>query len=279
MTAPPPSFIVPSTSAHTHTIILLHGRGSTGADFAIDLLECVVLNHTSPSPSPSLRTTNLPQRFPTCKWVFPSAKSRYSTVFREELTEWFDIVSLTDPAARQDLQKPGLVESARSLIALVREELQSVSADRLIVGGISQGYAAAALVFVALDLRIADFVGLSGWMPFAEELLTVAVGFGREVDGTPDRLATAVARDVLGLREGDLAGEAPAGAWAQTAIFLGQEKNDNVVACQLGQTARDLFAACGAQPVWRTYDSGDHWIQEPDEIADLVEFLDRCMTS
>jgi len=36
---------------------------------------------------------SLPQTFPSWKWVFPSSQERYSTVFQEELDEWFDIYS------------------------------------------------------------------------------------------------------------------------------------------------------------------------------------------
>ncbi len=33
------------------------------------------------------------ESFPSWKWVFPSSQECYSTVFQEELDEWFDIYS------------------------------------------------------------------------------------------------------------------------------------------------------------------------------------------
>jgi len=84
---------------------------------------------------------NLRQTFPSCKWVFPSSQERYSTVFQEELDEWFDIYSLTDPAAREELQLEGLRDSINFLQALISEEVNIMTSDRVILLGLSQGSA------------------------------------------------------------------------------------------------------------------------------------------
>ena len=272
MTPPTETFIGPPTLAHTHTIILLHGRGSTGPEFASELFESTV-----PSPTNSSQQLTLPSRFPSCKWIFPSATPRSSTVFPGEPTGWFDLASLTQPESSPDLQRPGLQDAVRSLLRLIRREPQSVPLENVILGGISQGYATAALVLMALDRRLGGFVGLSGWMPFAsriEEAVTAGGGLDRL---SPSRLATAAVRDILELEDEDIASGAAVGGWAQTIIFLAHETVDNVVACDLGRLARGVFEACGASPSWHEYDSDSNGIRVPDEIDALVHFLDECV--
>jgi lysophospholipase-2 len=153
--------------AHTHTLILLHGRGSSGPEFASELLESTTT------------TTNrtIAQELPSWKLVFPTALSRHSAVFQEDITEWFDIYSLTNPAVEASLQLEGLREGIAYVRALVNAELKDVPAERLVVSGISQR--AAVAVHWRDGRRLRGFVGLSTWMPFASELRRPA-GKGKE---------------------------------------------------------------------------------------------------
>jgi predicted esterase len=51
---------------------------------------------------------------------------------------WFDISSLTDVMARQD--EEGMLKSVHTVHKLITEEVDAgISADRIIVGGFSQG--------------------------------------------------------------------------------------------------------------------------------------------
>ena len=84
---------------------------------------------------------NLRDTFSGCKWVFPSSQERYSTVFQEELDEWFDIYSLSDPSQREDLQIEGLHDSVEFIQSVINHECTLVSPDRVIVLGLSQGSA------------------------------------------------------------------------------------------------------------------------------------------
>jgi len=84
---------------------------------------------------------NLPQTFPSCKWIFPSSQERYSTVFQEGLDEWFDIYSLTDSAAREELQLQILHDSIKFLQASISDEVKIMSSDRVILLGLSMGCA------------------------------------------------------------------------------------------------------------------------------------------
>ena len=265
-------FLVNPVTAHTYTVILLHGRGSTGEEFAEELFECIMENSAA-----QLDQLNLKQLFPTCKWIFPNAKLRYSAVFQEEMTEWFDIYSLTNPHERQELQKEGLTEAAQLLEELIHEELDKVPPRNLILGGISQGYATAALTLIGLDIRMAGFFGLSDWMPFREQIKVEALSTSKEGLSSAHAV-TAAARKILGLTDKAGTEKTQEGAgWSSTPIFLGHEEHDPVVACKLGKAACEVFRACEGKPEWHVYNSGDHWIQEPDEISDLIHFLAKCM--
>lgn len=265
---PRPHVIHPQ-AAHTHTIILLHGRGSSGHEFADDLFECEVESESEPS----IRIT-LSQRFPNCKWIFPTTRKRYSTTFQEEWREWFDTVSLADPSQREDLQVGGLSESVLALITLINEESAYVMPNNIILGGISQGYATAAHVLMALNVRLAGFVGLSGWMPFARQIKKA----GRDKPGHQmANAATDFVRANLGLEDTSVRLIADRGCWDGTPVFLGHELHDEAVSCDLGEEAKVTLAAVGANTVWHTYDSGEHWLKEPEEVEDIVKFIDQCL--
>lgn len=153
--------------SHTHTVILLHGRGSTAKEFAEDLF--------------SLRTKesreSLQEYFPTVRWVFPDAGQRWCTAFGEERSAWFDTVSLDDLALSQDLQVPGLQDSVRLTVKTILDEVEKLDGkvERVVLGGFSQGSAVALWsLFTGADKtvdRLGAFVGLSAWMPFTREAL------------------------------------------------------------------------------------------------------------
>ena len=72
----PTPHVIPPLALHTHTIILLHGRGSNGPEFAEELLEARTSNGLS-----------LQEHLPGWKWVFPTSQTRFSTLFREDISE------------------------------------------------------------------------------------------------------------------------------------------------------------------------------------------------
>ncbi|KAE8551173.1 hypothetical protein TMatcc_009276 [Talaromyces marneffei ATCC 18224] len=165
---PTPFSIHPICPKHTHTFIVLHGRGSNGERFGCELLDSV----------------NLRARLPTVKFVFPTASKRRSTVLKKiPINQWFDNYCLDDPNQRTDLQVEGLMETAQFLRELINNEAHILSDGtgesgyrRVILGGLSQGCAAA--VFTLLGGGIGEsgnerpgaFFGMSGWLPFEKQL-------------------------------------------------------------------------------------------------------------
>ena len=110
---------------------MLHGRGSTGKEFADDFLTST-LSDESP----------MHEKLPGWRWVFPSSQVPVlrSTAFQEDIPAWFEAHSLTDITTRQDLQVSGIRDSVNYIISIIVEEVERLGGDsqRLVLGGISQ---------------------------------------------------------------------------------------------------------------------------------------------
>lgn len=90
------------------------------------------------------------------------------------LTQWFDIVSLKDPSYRSHTQVEGLGESFHEIFNLINEESTKIPHKNIILGGLSQGCAMTLICMLGLDFSIGGFIGMSGWMPFRDEIEKLA---------------------------------------------------------------------------------------------------------
>ncbi|CAG7934639.1 unnamed protein product [Penicillium olsonii] len=161
---PAPLVVQPLGAEHTHTIIALHGRGSNAERFGRELLA----------------SADLKTRLPTVKFVFPTASKRRSTILKKiPINQWYDNYSLENPGERTDLQIDGLNETAEFIRGLIDAEAQLLNdkkAKNIILLGLSQGCAAAIFALLggwadsSRETPIGAFVGMSGWLPFEEEL-------------------------------------------------------------------------------------------------------------
>lgn len=279
----PEPHIIPPTASHTHTMVLLHGRGSNGWDFAEELFE-----------GESFSERTLPRHFPGFKWVFPTAHPSYSTVFDEDLVEWFDIYSLTDPSVEEELQIDGLAESVAFVQSLLVKEVQilgSSASNRVVLGGISQGCAVAIIALLTGECRIGAFLGFNGWMPLMDRVKkVVSETSGHDASSRKkcERIAVAL-NSSLGLGGGgdhhllgdmlDNAADVPqAGHLLHTPSFLSHTADDEVIDIILGKQMRDTLCSTGLHAVvWKEYESGGHWIPEPEGFEDVVEFLSEVV--
>jgi len=57
---------------------------------------------------------------------------------------------------------PGLQESIRDVLSLIREEAQTASLERIILSGISQGCAIAILTLLSSGIDLGGFIGQYG---------------------------------------------------------------------------------------------------------------------
>ena len=92
------------------------------------------------------RILDLSTLIPHTKFIFPSAKQLPAKCYdyQETLNQWFDIESISETTRNEDLQIPGLRESAIYLRQIIDEEIaRGTPAERIILAGLSQGCATA----------------------------------------------------------------------------------------------------------------------------------------
>ena len=298
----PAPLIFPSTSTHTHTLIVLHGRGSNATNFSTSFLSArTSSNHT------------LQQLFPGLKFIFPTAKKRRAVRYNRSWTnQWFDNYSLEDPAKRQELVYDGLRESAGFIHELIRSELEIVGARNVVLAGLSQGCAMGLHALLSFEgdgeqgsdsgagpeghdgstrngeaTPLGGFIGMSGWLPLAHDISEEAWPAHvcededffandegpREVD-TPEKRqirAANVVRDIVDLTALST-GSKKSPCFARTPVFLGHGMGDGKVNICLGERAYRILERLEIPVTWKTYDFG-HWWKEPEEIDDIVSFL------
>lgn len=154
-------YVLPPTTTHSHTIIMLHGRDSVASEFAQELFE---------SQASDSRT--LPQIYPGVKWIFPNSGLLKSERFDMELSQWFDMWSTEKPHDKEELSRVGIEKATARIVDLVRVEAQSVPLDHIFLGGISQGAAVAIHSLLQSSLQLGGYLGT--WLPFHEEVKTGA---------------------------------------------------------------------------------------------------------
>ena len=95
--------VVDPTALHTHTLIMLHGRGSNAQRFAHDM------SH-----------------------IFPQAPLRRCTARkRMKMNVWFDSASFEDPSIHEHLHIEGIHENARVLGEIIQAEAELVGLNRV----------------------------------------------------------------------------------------------------------------------------------------------------
>jgi lysophospholipase-2 len=236
MTLPSDLHIVPPSAPHTHTIIFLHGRGSTANTFCNELFE-----------SQDSYDRFFVDIFPSVKWVFPCAKKIWAATEGEEMHQWFDMVSVQDPQEDVEVQRPGLEESAGELMNIIRKEVDVVGWDNVILAGISQGCATAIYTLLMSQVRVGGFIGLCGWMPLAKEVEDEMEAWGSDevVFKTPVLLQHC-REDVV------------------VPIANGEDLRDRLMG--LGMHVRwECFEDGGLSPA--------HWMNEPEGMNSVVQFI------
>jgi predicted esterase len=270
---------------HTHSIILLHGRGSNAQRFGPELLSIQL-------PSSDM---TLPERFPGARFIFPTAKLRRSAVLKRVVTsQWFDNFSLDDPDQRQDLQYEGLYESAVFVHGLIKNEAKAVGIGNVTIGGLSQGCAMAFHVLMSFDADghgpLGGFMGMSSWLPFHKQLDRLSQGEFADIDestkGDDDPFAaeqlmnedldlSAGQRAIRYVREVimDLEPCPVQEALMAVPIWMGHGCLDEKVSVNLGSRASATMEALGWKTMWNTYKELGHWYSA-EELEDMAEFLD-----
>ncbi|KAF4630020.1 hypothetical protein G7Y89_g8131 [Cudoniella acicularis] len=105
-------------------------------------------HYRCPFRSKSSDGRSLAETFPSIRWVFPTAKLRYSaqrdfefstSSFAEALkdeeiiSQWFDVWDLRMPDDRTEFMIPALQESVRDIVQIIGEEAKMVPLERIIL--------------------------------------------------------------------------------------------------------------------------------------------------
>lgn len=302
--------IIPAETQHTHTIILLHGRGSTGEEFAEELFETAALS-SGLIPTSSTATTPTPSQhgFPQgLRWVFPSSREHWSSVFQENMPAWFEAQSTSssspkDSASAQDLQVVrDISDSVTHVRRIMEDELQLLNGDseKLALGGISQGGAIALWTLLSeqyqliLERRkLGAFIGLSTWLPLAADVRAIlerkemeaeTQAVVTDIGSTPSDVFVFVEHIMSPLKNQlqhfikDDNQTLP--LQLSTPVFIGHGVDDAYVDVELGREATNLLTSIGLVVSWKEYRGAEqegHWIKAPEEIDDMRSFLLNSM--
>ena len=181
------------------SIIILHGLGADGADFL--------------SFGDQIDLSSVGQ----VRYVLPRAPVRPVTINNGyEMRAWYDVLG-QQIDRRED--EAGLRESMREVQALIdRERARGVAANRIVLGGFSQGCAMALLAGLRYPERLAGLVCMSGYLPLAG--------------------STAAERH---------------DANALVPIFMAHGQRDGVIPMDRASASRDALAKLGYSVQWHEY--------------------------
>lgn len=221
MTEPTPLEI--QTQAHANVaLICLHGLGADGAGLA-GLADELRLR-----PDPGVR------------FIFPDAPVRPVTLNGGmTMPAWYDLFGIDAFSPEDDA---GIQASAAAIRALIdREVARGIDSRRVVLAGFSQGGALALYTGLRCPLPLGGIVGLSTYLPLAQQCLAPNVPLN----------------------------PAP--------VFLAHGTADTVVPPALGEHAAQGLRARGMDVQWRTYPMA-HAVH-PAELADLSTWLTRHLTA
>jgi phospholipase/carboxylesterase len=133
----------------TCSMILLHGLGASGQDL-VDI------------------TTALSFKQPV-RWILPNASVRsVSLRGQAKMRAWYDVYGL-GVDSHEDV--PGLQAAASKVHEFIQQEVdQGIPAERILLGGFSQGAALALYAGLRYPQRLGGIVALSGYLPLARQL-------------------------------------------------------------------------------------------------------------
>ncbi len=244
--------------------------------------------------------------FPTYRWIFPTAKLRFSaqrdhefstSSFAEALkgeeiiSQWFDVWDIKTPEQKEELMIPGLSESIQQILDIIEDEAQKVPLERIILGGISQGCATAILALLSSGKKLGGFIGLCSWLPFKVQIESLPVGSKRDTENISLHIRTILK---MGAKRSDfdldvrkIADETHTDEDklqtgfnnfsiqpdAKTPIFLSHSKDDDTVPFAMGADLHKGMLSLDADVTWKEYEDGGHWIHPREGVDDISAFL------
>ena len=210
-----------SRASPRFSVIWLHGLGADGHDFA------------------PLASSLVPADGPGVRFIFPHAPPRPVTLNGGDvMPAWFDMVAI-DADGMQDWE--GLDETAAAIRELItRENERGIASDRIVLGGFSQGGAAALYTGLTHPDSLLGLVVLSTYIP---------LGGGRQRQRSE--------------------------ANKKTPILYFHGARDPLIPLPLAEASRELLESYGNPPSWKVYDMEHEVVAE--EIADIAAWMGERM--
>ncbi|KAI0393057.1 acyl-protein thioesterase-1-like protein [Xylariaceae sp. FL0594] len=211
---------------HTATVIFLHGLGDTGFGWASAVESWVRRN-----------------RLEEVKFVLPHApRMPITAAGGMSLPGWFDIAALTgridDIRANQD--EKGMFQTRDYVNSLIQSEIDAgIPANRIVVGGFSQGGAMALLSGLTAKVKLAGIVSLSAWLPLDAKFPTL-------------------------VQESDVNHDTP--------VFMAHGSVDTTVPTPLGQMSYEMLKKQNYAVTMKMYTGMAHSACE-EELDDVENFL------
>jgi len=215
--------IVPTTTMTPARVIFMHGLGDTPHGWA-DILR-----------------SSFREQLPHVTWTLPEApRAPVTCNGGHVMTSWMDLHDIpVTPTAYDD--EPSLEASVGKVHAAIDEAVESgVPAERIVVGGFSQGGAMAWLSTLRYPKKLAGCIMLSGWPPLASKL------------------------DVAGSANG------------KTRFFLGHGTSDTTVLPQCTEKANSALENAGTPVSVKLYPGMAHG-SCPEELRDVGDFLEQVL--
>ncbi|KAH9884006.1 Phospholipase/carboxylesterase/thioesterase [Xylariomycetidae sp. FL2044] len=147
-----PPLLFPAAKKHTATVIFVHGLGDTGHGWAS-----------------AVENWRRRSRLDEVKFILPHAPNIPITCNGGmQMPGWYDIFALTGSTQglRANQDEAGIIVSRAYLTGLIQAEIDSgIPADRIVLGGFSQGGAMALFTALTAPFKFAGIVGLSSYLP------------------------------------------------------------------------------------------------------------------
>ncbi|OAK98132.1 Phospholipase/carboxylesterase [Phaeosphaeriaceae sp. SRC1lsM3a] len=217
--------IVPALKRHTATVIVAHGLGDSGAGW-IFLAE----------------NWRRRSKFEEVQFIFPSAPSIPITLnMGMRMPGWYDIKSLSTLQDREE-DEAGIIKSRDYFHSLIDQEIaKGIPANRIVIGGFSQGGAMSLLSGVTYKNQLGGIFGLSCYLLLQQKIKDMIP------DDSPNQ---------------------------NTPIFMGHGDADQVVAHKWGKMSADELIKHGYKVDFRTYKGLVHSADE-SEIDHLEAYLNQ----
>jgi predicted esterase len=222
------SIVLPARSTHTATIVFLHGLGDVGESWADALKDMQIA-------------------LPHVKIICPTAPEQAVTINRGALmTSWHDIKSLAQIDDEGTAQFAGIEASVAIVQSILDSEIRGgIPANRIVLGGFSQGAALTVRTAFAGSVRLAGAVALSGYLVQKTQLLaSLALEANEEARKTP--------------------------------LFIGHGTADAVVSFEAGRRLHHALSDAGVKAELHTYERMGH-SSSAKEMRDLLEFFESVL--